>query len=184
MLLSVQKHLYGGAAMTYRYMNPADLRPYVEPPAHPKNMGSYVSPIRFTVPIQAGDDLWSLSRRISQQVYTASKRGEKYLASVMTEGVMRMVFNIKIFRMATTALTFSGASQLEETYGPFKVRGIRGFTSNFGQGPEYTAQVGIFNDELWWDILYLDKDMSPARAQEIAEEITFILDNSLSPPQS
>lgn len=178
-LLSVREHLYAGAAMPYRYMCMADLRPYVTPVPAVDQIGCFISPLRYTIRIHADDDLWSLAHRISQQIYQSSKKGEKYLASVMAEQFLRMTFGLNRFRMSTTAISYSGASsRLLETYGSFRVRELRGFVSNFGQGPEFSGRVALNEDELWWDMLYMDSDMDQAGAKVIAEGIGKILEQA------
>ncbi|MBC8506555.1 MAG: hypothetical protein ISR58_02480 [Anaerolineales bacterium] len=174
-LLSVQKHLYAGTEMPFRFMSMADLRPYIEPPAPPDQVACYISPLRYTVQVMTDDTVWPLARRINEQIYASTKRGEKFLASVMGEQFMRMTFGMKKFRMATTALSYGGASKLEPEFGPYKITGVHGFVSNFGLGPEFSGQVSIFNDELWWDMLYLDTDMDREMANQIFDEIHSIL---------
>jgi len=175
LLLSLQKHLYAGAQMPFRYMSMADLRPYIDPPAPPEQVACYISPLRYTIQVLADDTLWPLAHRINEQIYASTKRGEKFLASVMAEQFMRMTFGMKKFRMATTALSYGSASKLETEFGPYKITGVQGFVSNFGLGPEFSGQVSIYNDELWWDMLYMDTDMDRAMAQQIADEIHVIL---------
>jgi len=170
-LLSVQKYLYAEAEMPFRYMSMADLRPYIKPPAPSDQVACYISPLRYTIQVFADDDLWSLARRINDQIYVSTKRGDKFLASVMGERFMRMTFGMKRFRMATTAISYGGASQLESEFGPYTITGVHGFVSNFGLGPEFSGQVSIYNDELWWDMLYMDTDMDRGMAQNIADEI-------------
>ena len=178
-LLSVREHLYAGAAMPYRYMCMADLRPYVTPVPAVDHMGCFISPLRYTIRIHADDDLWSLASRISQQIYQSSRKGEKYLASVMAEQFLRMTFSLNRFRMSTTAISYSGSSsRILKRYGPFRVREVRGFVSNFGQGPEFSGRVVLNEDELWWDMLYMDSDMDHAGAKVIAEGIGEILEQA------
>ena len=174
-LLSVQKHLYAGEAMPFRFMSMADLRPYVEPPAPKNQVACYIAPLRYTTRIDPDDNLWTLAQCINQQIYLSTKKGEKYLASVMGEQFLRMTFTLKKMRMATTAISYGGASQLQRQFGPYKIIGVHGFVSNFGLGPEFSGQVSIFEDELWWDMLYLDSDMDAKKAQQIADEVNQIL---------
>ncbi|MCP4155651.1 MAG: hypothetical protein GY757_48450 [bacterium] len=77
--------------------------------------------------------------------------------------------------MGTTALSYTGALNLETYYGDIKVRGLHAFVSNFGLGPEYTAQVRIFDNCFYWDILYLDSDMDEKLAGVLAAEIEALL---------
>ena len=91
---------------------------------------------------------------------------------------MRLSFALRNFRLATTALSYTGASRLGYEYGPIRVLGAHGFISNNGLGPEFTAHVGLFEGELWWDILYMDGDMSVQEAQVVADRIREILSDS------
>jgi hypothetical protein len=180
LLLSVRKHLYNQADGLYRYMSMADLRPYLDPVPPEDQMGCYISPLRYTVRIYAGDDLWSLAHRINQQIYQSSKKGEKFLASVMAEGFLRMTFVLKKYRMSTTAVSYGGSlSRSVLTYGPYTIKAIRGFVSNFGLGPEFSGRVGLYGDELWWDMLYLDADMDQTKARLITAEISRILEQAV-----
>jgi len=88
-LLSVRENLYAGVDMPLRYMCMADLRPYVTPVPPVDQMGCYISPLRYTIQIHADDNLWSLAHRITEQIYQSSRRGEKFLASVMSEQFLR-----------------------------------------------------------------------------------------------
>ncbi|MCJ7623438.1 MAG: hypothetical protein MUO76_08030, partial [Anaerolineaceae bacterium] len=179
-LLSVQKHLYGGAESLYRYMSMADLRPYLEPvpPAH--QMGGYVSPMRYTIQVFADDDLWSLAQRINDQIYKGMKKGERFLASIMSELFLRITFSLNRFRMCTTAISYTGSPlHPSQSYESFKIKTIRGNVSNFGVGPEFSGLVGLYDDELRWDMLYLDSDMDQEGAQQIADEIEHILESAV-----
>ena len=179
-LLSVKKHLYGGEEMPFRFMSMADLRPYLEPASPVDQVASYISPLRYTIKVLAGDDLWSLSHRINQLIYESAKRGEKFLASVMSYQFLKMTFSLKKFRMSTTAISYGGASKFKSSYGPYKVRSLRGFVSNFGLGPEFSGRVELHDDELWWAMIYLDSDMDHEGAQIIADEINQILEKAVS----
>jgi len=175
-LLSVRKHLYGGTAMPYRYMVMADLRPYLTPSPPENEMGCFISPLRYTIRVSADDDLWSLSQKMNKQIYQSTRGGEKYLASVMGEQFLRMTFGLKRFRMCTTAISYGGSStRARMEYGKFKIRAIRGFVSNFGLGPEFSGRVGLYDGELWWDMLYLNSDMDKGKADSISKEIEEIL---------
>jgi hypothetical protein len=174
-LISVQKSLYAGAARPYRYMSMADLRPYVTPPPERDQIGCYLAPLRYTISIQAEDNLWSLAHKINDQIYQSTKRGEKYLASVMTDSVIKMTFGMKKFRMATTAISYGGGTTIQKDYGSYKVTSVHGFVSNFGLGPEFSGRVGLYNDELIWDMLYLDTDLGIEKAAEIVAEIQALI---------
>ncbi len=177
-LLSVQKHLYGGEGMPFRYMSMADLRPYLVPIPPSDQVASYISPLRYTIQVP-DDDLWSLAQDITQQIYESTKRGEKYLASVMSYPFLKLTFTLNKFRMCTTAISYGGASRFKSSYGRYKVRSLRGFVANFSVGPEFSGRVELHDDELWWDMIYLDSDMNQEGAQRIANEINQILEQAV-----
>lgn len=179
-LLGVQKQLYSGEEMPYRYMVMADLRPYLQPVPPANEMGCFFSPLRYTVRIPSGENLWILARKINDQIYQSTKGGEKYLASLMAEQFMRMTFGLKRFRMSTTATSYGGSSTCTRMeYGPYKIRAVHGFVSNFGLGPEFSGRVGLYDGELWWDMLYMDSDMDHEKAKIICCEIDEILSTAI-----
>jgi hypothetical protein len=171
LLLSVQKHLYSGAGMPFRYMSMADLRPYLSEPPARDEVACYISPLRYTIEIPAGEDLWGLAKRINAQIYQSAKKGEKFLASVMARQFLQMTFSMKKFRMSTTALSFGGSTALERYAGSYKITGIHGYVSNFGMGPEFSGRAGLFQDQLNWDLLYMDIDLDQTGADAIMANI-------------
>lgn len=75
-------------------------------------------------------------------------------------------------RMAATALNYAGATRLKVAFGaPFVLEGLHAFVSDFLPGPEFTGQARIFKGRLWWDLVYLDVDLSRDEAAVIAEEM-------------
>ena len=89
-----------------------------------------------------------------------------------------MLFRLRAFRMAVTALSYSGPLDLPSDWGPFELTAVHAFASNFTLGPEYSALVRLFRGELWWDIVYLDSDMDAARARLIAREMQAVLEKA------
>ena len=92
---------------------------------------------------------------------------------------MQVVFRFKSFRMAATAMSFTGPVMLGKKYGKIGIQDIHAFVSNFVVGPEYTALVNLFDNHIYWDILYLDSDMDHEQAVVIADEIRTILDSAV-----
>ena len=78
--------------------------------------------------------------------------------------------------MANAALNYAGSTGLVSEYGAIRLLAVHAFVSNFPLGPEYTAQVRLFAERLWWDIVYLDSDMSHALAEEIARDMLSTLE--------
>ncbi len=171
LLTAVGKHVYKETEIPLRYFTFADLRPYLKPPVREMNLGSYHSPVRFTIPVNSNQNIWDLAHRINEQVREGFHRGDKYISALLTPQMMKMIIRSKSMRMGTVALSYPGTIELPTSYGKIQILGTRGYISNFPLGPEYTAALRYYNKEFWWDILYLDSDMDHTEASHIAEEI-------------
>jgi aspartyl/asparaginyl-tRNA synthetase len=57
--------------------------------------------------------------------------------------------------------------------------GLHGFVSVYDLGPEFSAEAQIFSNQLFWDFMYLEADMSREEANAIVEEIKSILKAAL-----
>lgn len=158
-----------------RYFTFPDLRPFLDPPPPAALAGSFATTMRFTIRPR-GSEFWALARRIQRQTLAAFHGGHKFAASLASPLAMRTVFASPRERMATTALSYTGVNKLERFYGQSELRGLHAFTSNFAQGPEYTAQVRWFRGGLVWDFVYLDGDLDAEAASAIAAEIRSILE--------
>jgi NRPS condensation-like uncharacterized protein len=178
MLMAVARNLYGDQDIPLRHISFPDLRPYLKPPISEENMGVFHSMIRSTIFMRSGQDFWELAHQINKKIYKASKRGDKFIAPLMSPQMMSMFIRSQKMRMATTALSYPGIAKIGLSYGNIQVKKIHGFVSNFPIGPEYTATARIFNRKLWWDILYLDTDMDQNKAAKIADEIRSILQSA------
>ncbi len=174
MLLTVARHRYGGQSLPLRHLVFANLRPYLDPPVSDENLGAYFAMLRFSTAVHPQRELWELAAEINREVYTASKRGEKFAFSLTSAMMMRNILRLGSQRMAATALSYTGVAKLDRD-SPFPVVGLHAFVSSFRLGPEYTAQVRLFAGRLWWDILYLDSEMEPAEAEQLADEIRKLL---------
>jgi hypothetical protein len=182
MLLAVWKHIYQEQDTPLRTFTFAGLRPYLIPPVSDEHLVSYVTMMRFTTQMHAGSEFWALAHELHNAFYRSFKRGDKFAACLISASLIKMVFGLKVFRMGTTAVAYTGVPKIKNAYGPIRVLGVRGFVSNFGLGPEYSAQTRIFDGKLLWDILYLDTDMDHATAQAIADEIHAILEAVIGAP--
>lgn len=179
LLMAVHRRLYDSRALPLRHIHMADLRPYLTPPLEADHLGSYFSMMRFTVRLEENPALWELAARVNKITVAALKRGDKFCANLFSARMMAMLFRFKGFRMATTAMSYTGPVTLAQNYGKTEVQDIHAFVSNFVLGPEYTAQVRLFNGQLCWDILYLDSDMDAKQAGIIADEIFTILESAV-----
>jgi NRPS condensation-like uncharacterized protein len=179
MLLSVNRHLYAGQGLLMRTFAFANLRPYVEPPLGTEHLASYISMLRYTVHVKGEGDFWSLARELHAKIHSSFKSGDKFIASVMAESLMKMVTRFKAFRMGATALNYNGAAPVQTEYGDIKVVGVHGYVSAFEFGPELSSQAGFFKGQLIWDFMYLEEDMSREKAEAIVEEIKGIMRSSV-----
>jgi hypothetical protein len=59
------------------------------------------------------------------------------------------------------------------------VQDFHAYPSNFVVGPEYSAAARLFNNQIYWDILYLDSDMDQNRAGVLANDIRTILESAV-----
>jgi hypothetical protein len=171
MLLALNRNLYAGQETPMRTFTFADLRPYVKPPLSNEDLACYVSMLRYTVPVSGGLELWVLARSLHKKIYSSLKSGDKFVAAVMAESLMKLVTRLSSFRMSATGLNYNGVSPVQESYDRIKVAGLHGFVSAYDLGPEFSAQAQIFNGELCWDFIYLEADMSQDEARGVVEEI-------------
>lgn len=170
-LLAVHRHLYAGRPGPLRFMSFADLRPHLRPPVTDERPGSYIAMLRHTLQMAPGRGFWPLAREATRRIDTGSRRGDKFSSLWLAATAMRRVLSQRAARMAATAVSYSGVTRFAPGAGAIRVRGMRAFVSNFGLGPEYTAQVRMLDGELLLDVVYLDADMDRPLAEEIAEEI-------------
>ena len=175
MLLAVNRNLYAGQQVLMRTLTFADLRPYIKPPLGNDQLACYISTLRYTVSVNGGIDFWELARNLHRKIYSSFKSGDKFAAAAMAEPLMKMVTRYKAFRLGATALTYIGVVPVQPNYDKIKVTGLHGFVSAYDLGPEFSGQAQIFNNQLFWDFMYLDGDMSQDEAKGIVEEIKSIL---------
>lgn len=179
LMMAVQKHIYEGSVVPFRNFSFADLRSYITPPLQEEYLGSYFAMMRFTVRMKENPQVWDLAREINDILYSSVKKGDKFSFNLLSAMIMKAILRFKSFRMGTTAVSYTGPVKLEKNYGKIEVKEIHAFVSNFVLGPEYTAQVRLFNKQFYWDILYVDADMDQKQAQVIADEIRNILESAV-----
>jgi hypothetical protein len=179
LLLSVNRHLYAGQGLPMRTFAFANLRPYVEPPLGSEHLACYISMLRYTVHVEGDGDFWSMVRELHAKIHSSFKSGDKFIASIMAEPLMKMVTGLKAFRMSAGALNYNGVVPVQAGYGKIKVAGVHGYVSAFDLGPELSSQAGFFNGQLFWDFTYQEEDMSREKAEAIVEEIKGIMKSSV-----
>ncbi|MEO7841430.1 MAG: hypothetical protein ABIU06_18965, partial [Anaerolineales bacterium] len=157
---------------TFSFVN---LRPYVKPPLSDQELASYSSALRYTVQVEGGLDVWQIARDLHARIYSSLKAGDKFVANLIAEPLIKLVTRLNSFRISATALNYNGVVAIEPSYGPMKVTGVHMFVSAYDLGPELSAQAQLFGDQLFWDFVYLDADMTRDEAIAITEEIRTIL---------
>ncbi len=177
-MMATNRHLYAGAALPMQTFAFADLRPYTVPPTGVEQLANYISMMRFTVNVAGEMDFWALAKSLHGKIYRALKSGDKFNAALMAENLMKMFVRMKSMRMGSTALNYAGNVPLKTQYGDIKVVGLHAFISAYDLGPEMASQARLFNDELWWDFMYLDTDMESTLAESILAEIKSILERA------
>lgn len=173
--LALNRHLYAGAPTPMRTFTFADLRPYTVPLTPAENLANYISMLRFTLDVSGQDNVWQVAQRLQAKIYPALKHGDKYIASAMSEGLMKTFLALKTMRMGAVGLNYSGAVTLKAAYGGIRLKGVHGFLSSYDIGPEVSAQARLFNDELCIDFMFREKDMGRDLAGEIIGEVKAIL---------
>lgn len=179
LLLSVNRHLYAGQRLPMRTFSFADLRPYTESPTPPDLLANYISMLRYTLTVSGEQDIWDLSKDLHTKIYQSFKRGEKFHATKMSETLMKAFTGLKAMRMGTVALNYSGAVPLQQNYGDIRLVGLHAFLSSFDLGPEVSSQVRLFDDQLWWDFMFLDTDMDRSMANKIVDEVRSIMGKAI-----
>lgn len=178
-ILATNRQLYAGSFLPMQTFIFADLRPYTVPPTHAENLANYISMMRFTVDLSGESGIWEITRNLHDKIYGALKQGDKFLASRMSESLIKMFVGMKSMRMGATALNYSGAVPLAPQYGEIKVKELHAFLSSFDLGPEVSCQARLFKDELWMDFMFLETDMERATAEKIVGEIKSILERAV-----
>lgn len=175
MLISLARHRYAGERMPMRGLSFANMRPYLQPPPSSQDMGVYISMLPHTVEMAPDVNIWQLAGEIGDQIYAATKAGDKYLAALLSKNLISMLLSRRSMRLGMTALSYAGPIKLSNTYGAIKVRGLSGFVANNVLGPELAAFGTVQNNRLTMDFLYLDADMNANEAQAIVDDVVDLL---------
>jgi NRPS condensation-like uncharacterized protein len=178
LMLATDRHLYGGKPATMRTFTFADLRPFTEPPTPPENLANYMTLLGITLDVSGKQDFWALANELQAKIYHTLKSGDKFSAVLMSEMLLKMITRTKFMRFGATALSYSGVVSLKKQYENIKVTGLHGFVSGYDLGPEMASQTRLFNDQVWWDFIYLDTDMDTEMAEKIIGEVKTILESA------
>jgi hypothetical protein len=181
-MISVNRHLYAGKLVPMRTLSLWNMRSSVVPPLSNEHLGQYGSPLRFSVPVEGGANVWQLARMLQQKLSTSIKAGDHYLAAVATEPLLKYTVRRRSFRLSSTSLTFSGETPLKEKYGEMIVKDLHAYISASVLGPEFMGHGRLFHGRLILDFTYLDADMTYDEAKAIIEEIKSILHAAVTSP--
>jgi len=183
LVLALNRTLYAGEALPMRTFAFADLRPFTVPPTPEKDLGNYIAMLDYNIDLQPGEDFWSLAARLQEKIYVSLKRGDRFAAVLMSESLLKMITRMKFMRFGAAALNYTSYVPLQPVYGNIRVAGLHGFVSAFDLGPEISSQARLFNDEVWWDFIYLDTDMDADTADELLTELVKILNDAVKQGQ-
>ena len=178
LMLATDRHLYQGKPVTMRTFTFADLRPFTEPPTPPECLANYMSLMGIAIDVSRNYDFWALAKELQAKIYRTLKSGDKFSAVLMSEMLLKMITRTRAMRFGATALSYSGVVPLKKQYGDIKVTGLHGFVSGYDLGPEMASQARLFNDQIWWDFIYLDTDMDAELAGKIIGEVKAILEEA------
>jgi hypothetical protein len=182
LITAVQRRLYPmprvPARVPLRHLIFADLRSRLRTVVPESRLACLLTMFRFTVIAGDAGGFWTLARSVQEATVRAARSGERYLAYSMSPRLMKLVFDRKPFRMAATALSYSGPVTLPTAYGRFELVGLHAFAPNMTVGPEYHALVRLFRGELWWDIGYMNCDMDETLARQIADDTKAVLEEA------
>jgi hypothetical protein len=173
-LLAVSKQLYQSQAMPLRAVAFADLRPHLNPPVSPENLGAYFAMLQYTVQMGSQRELWELAREIHQAIYRITKRGDKFITPLLTKSLFQMMGKEKAFRVGAAGLSYASVAGLEQRYGPIQVSGLHGFIPNNTLGPEYSIFGRLLFDQLWLDVFHMEEDMDRATAQAVVDDMVHL----------
>jgi hypothetical protein len=179
MMIAINRELYAGQQAPMRTFSLPNLRPQVDPPLSDEELGCYISMLRYMVDVEGGTDFWTLTRKLHNKIHASLLRGDQFAAAAMAELLMQRITELKSFRISTTALNYVEAVPIDASYGSIKVTGVHGYLSASDLGPELSAQVHIFNNQLFLDFIYLDADMTRDEAIATTEEIRTILSHAV-----
>lgn len=177
MLISVARHQYAGQSLPMRGISFADMRPHLKPPLSADRMGVYISMLQYTVSMSSSPDFWALATGIRDQIYQATKQGDKFIAALMSKQLIRFLTRRQSMRMGMVALSYVGPMKMEPAFGGTTLNGLSGFVANNILGPELAGFGKILHGRLSLDLLYLDSDMDPEKARAIAGDIRSMLEN-------
>jgi hypothetical protein len=162
---------YEDRARPIQVMEWADLRPHLEPPVPPETMGAYISFLRVALKVDSTDGLWTTARNVQHRVAGATTGPDRFVVTKFAGPQARALNRWRTGRFGTVATSFASGHQVERSYGPFDVSQVRACVSNPPIGAELAVVAGISQGELWFDVPYLDSEVTPSLAHHIGSAL-------------
>lgn len=159
-LASTHEQRYPGPPAVLRTVAFADLRPHLteRPPAHA--LAPYIALMSQDVVVAGDDDLWELAGRVQDRLRASVKGPAKFIAHRMSRPMMRGFTTLARLRMASTAVSHTGAVRIDGPDAAPRTIALHAFVSNLGVGPEISFRTGMFGGRLTLDAMALDTDMT------------------------
>jgi hypothetical protein len=176
MLLAVVRNCHGARKEgLFRSIAFADIRDYLEEMPAESDFGSYISMLRFTLPVSTEWDLLSVARELMRQMQAAGRRGELQLFSLLSKYLVTVAMHFEQMRLGNTALSFIGKLDLQPNYGPIQLEGVQAFITNNRLGPEFSGFGKILFGRIELDFTYMPAEMDAPVARAIVRDIETLL---------
>jgi hypothetical protein len=181
LLWQANAQLYGGRPGTMRAIVWVDLRPHLNPPVDNETLGCYVSMLRFVIKVDPGNGFDSLADEVQGSIDHAARRGDRLPAAIMSAPLARIAVRWPVGRLGTTALSYAAVPPVHDSCGPLAVRDVRAFVSNMPLGAELAGASGVARGALWFNLLYLDSELSEETALKVGEGLLATLQGFADP---
>ena len=181
LFLAVNKHRYGNQRHLLRTLIPVSLRKHLQPQIATNTIGSYIVTLRLRVMVDPHVGLWTLAKRIQEQLLVKMKRNDKYFVAWLGKLATELSLRVRLWRLAHIAISYTGTTAIENIYGDLGISGLHAFYSGNVIGPEVYIRSGIFQRQLVLDVMSLDADMTLQTAQAIADDMVALLITNSTP---
>lgn len=171
MLILTNQRNYRGRKKRLRTLQFGNLRPYLRPSLSEHEGGSFVSMMRYTIPLQADSHVDTIASIIDKQSLMSSRRGDKFLFALISTFLIKKTIKDHNARLGATALSYLGPVSMKQQYGHTQLKEIHGYISNNCLGAELTGFAKIFSGKLSIDLNFLPAELSREKALETAHEL-------------
>lgn len=180
MLIIINQRNYEGRKKLLRALQFGNLRPYLHPSIHDSEGGSFVSMMRYTIPLHPDSGMSRTASLIDKQSLRSSRRGEKFIFALISKFLIKKTIKDHNSRLGATALSYLGPVSIKKQYGKIEVQEIHGYISNNCLGAELTGFAKIFSGQLSMDLNFLRAELSRDKALEAADELKGLILRSIA----